>query len=169
MCGFHGPSYDEIAVMSAILPFLSYDIGIGAFNFYRWTRARKLQSFKALGIVAATACTLGGFAFGVWPHDVPWGNPQDYQRLLNLIKIGLGILFFYPAFDFIFSKKKRWRSYLLKLPVALLGICIFVLANPQSRLPYYLLSGTFSLWDPWLYQHLLQGPNSVPWSVGGFG
>lgn len=162
MCGYQGPSYDEIAVMTSILPFLAYDVGIGAFNFYRWSRAKKLQSFKALGIAAATVCTLGGFAFGAWPHGPFWSDQQDYQRAVLVLQIGLGILFFYPTLDFVVSKKKTWRSY-PKLPVALLGICLFILAKERTRLTFFMLSGGFTLWDPWLYRALIEGPHSVSW------
>jgi hypothetical protein len=163
MCGFYGPTYQEIAITAAILPFLAYDVCIGAFNFYRWSRAKKLQSFKALGIAAASLCTLGGFAFGAWPGMTGWKTEQDSQRAILMLQLGLALLFFYPALDFIFSKQKRWRSYAFKLPVALLGIWLCIISNQERNLPWFLLSGGASLWDSWIYESLLKGPSNLPY------
>jgi len=161
MCGYHGPSYNEIAVTAAILPFLAYDVGIGAFSFYNWSRARKLQSLKGLGIAAAVLCTLGGFAFGAWPN-VPCGH-ENFERASLMLQVGVAILFFYPAIEFILSKRKKWQSYLLKLPVALLGIWLGILVNKYNSLAFFMLTNRASIWDSWIYQRLLQGPYGVPY------
>lgn len=163
MCGYHGPSYNEIAVTAAILPFLAYDVGIGAFSFYNWSRVKKLQSLKALGIAAAVLCTLGGFAFGAWPNIVPWRGQENFDRAFLMLQVGVAILFFYPAIEFIFSRRKKWQSYLFKLPVALLGVWLGILANQHNNLAFFVLSNGASIWDSWVYQRLLQGPHGVPY------
>jgi hypothetical protein len=163
MCGYHGPTYNEIAVTAAILPFLAYDVGIGAFNFYKWSKSKNLQSFKALGLSAAIACSTGGFIYGIWPKGEIWNDQATIQRASVMLQLGLALVFFYPAIDFIFSKNKTLRSYLLKLPIAILGIWVGILANRSQGIVYWLLSGAVSLWDSWIYQSVLRGSSSIPY------
>lgn len=158
MCGFYGPGYDEIVVASATLPFIAYDVLLGSYNFFQWSQAKKLQSFKALGIAAVVACCAGGFIFGTWPR---YYGP-DLDRAALTLLVSLSLLFFYPTYDFIFSRNKKLRSYLLKLPVALLGIWICMIAYKPFGLPVFLMDGEHTIWDPWIYEQLLKGPNYVP-------
>lgn len=116
MCCHHGPDFISIA---AALSVVGYDLIVAPRSFFSWTRKRGLQSLKALGLLSAVVCGVGGMLYA------GWGDLPSKVRFTLEMLLVTGIALF-PLIDLILKRRAKPRFFCWRLPIALVGLYFFV-------------------------------------------